>query len=142
MAKATDFPAVGIIKSVDENWMIFAPRDTAYEIQLLNTAKCTGPIGVRVEGYIHLAARKIYTVPSGGNFISPIFGPARIVQGRVRYLDENEMVVQAGTTVIVELPKDESAYDLVRGDLTVSSLVNVVALPGARFELATAAALK
>ena len=87
-----------------------------------------------------MAARKIYTVPSGGNFISPIFGPPRIIQGRVRYLDETEMVVQAGVPVIVELPKDENAYDLVRGDLTVSSLVNVVVLPGARFELAVAAA--
>ena len=141
MPKATDFPAIGVIKSIDENFIVFLPRNSSYELSLLNTAKCQGPVGVRVEGFIRLAARKIYTVPSGGNFISPIFGPPRIVQGRVRYLDETEMVVQAGAPVIVELPKNEDAYDLVRGDLTVSSLVNVVALPGARFELAVAAAV-
>src|SRR5437762_1307461 len=141
MPNATDFPAAGVIKSIDNDGLIFCPQNSAYERRLLNAAKSTGPIGVRVEGYIRLAARKIYTVPSGGNFISPIFGPPRIVQGRVRYLDDSEMVVQAGAPVIVELPKDESAYDLVRGDLTVASLVNVVALPGARFELAVIAAV-
>jgi hypothetical protein len=95
-----------------------------------------------VEGQVRVSARKVYTVPSGGNFISPIFGPPRIVQGRVRYLDEKEMVVQAGTSVIVELPADEHAYDLVNGDLTVGSLVNVVVLPGARFEFAEMRAAK
>src|SRR4051812_41495400 len=131
MPKATDFPAVGIIKSADENWVVFCPRDTAYEIHLLNAAKCTGPIGVRVEGYIHLAARKIYTVPSGGNFISPIFGPARIVQGRVRYLDESEMVVQAGAPGSVGLPQNQNALHPGRTDPPRPSPGNVVALPGA-----------
>ncbi|HEV8292608.1 MAG TPA: hypothetical protein VGP94_11825, partial [Tepidisphaeraceae bacterium] len=96
------------------------------------------------EGFIIVSARKIYTVPSGGNFIQPIFGPPRIIQGRVKYLDEKEMVVQAGAPIIVQLPVEEDAYDLASGDLMVASLVNVVALPGARFfqgvEAATARA--
>ncbi len=143
MAKASDFPAIGVVleKKADDLSVVFRPRETTYEIELL-AKNYDGPIGQRVEGHIRLSARKVYTVPSGGNFISPIFGTPRIVQGRVKSLDEKEMVVQAGTPVIVELPKEESAYDLVRGDLTVGSLVNVVALPGARFELAAVGALR
>jgi hypothetical protein len=140
MAKSSDFPAAGAIlrRGANDASVVFQPRNTTYELEL--AGKYEGAIGQRVEGFVRLAARKIYTVPSGGNFISPIFGPPRIVQGRVRHLDEKEMVVQAGAPIIVELPADEDAYDLVRGDLTVGSLVNVVALPGARFELATVAA--
>src|SRR4051794_34736980 len=142
MAKVSDYAAVGTIKSIDQDGLIFCPLNTSYELRLLISGKCEGPIGARVEGFIRVSARKIYTVPSGGNFISPIFGPPRIIQGRVRYLDDIEMIVQAGTPVIVELPKGESAFDLASGDLTLASLVNVVALPGARFELATLAAAK
>jgi hypothetical protein len=137
MAKMSDFPAVGVVleKRADDVSVVFRPRETTYEIEL-GAKNYDGPIGKRVEGYVRVSARKVYTVPSGGNFIAPIFGTPRIVQGRVRYLDEKEMVVQAGTSVIVELPADEDAYDLVSGDLTVGSLVNVVVMPGARFELA------
>ena len=128
-------------KKADDVSVVFRPRETTYEIEL-GAKNYGGPIGSRVEGQVRVSARKVYTVPSGGNFIAPIFGSPRIVQGRVRYLDEKEMVVSAGTSVIVELPADEHAYDLVNGDLTVGSLVNVVVLPGARFEFAEMRAAK
>jgi hypothetical protein len=138
MPKATDFPAIGKVLSRDDTSIIFNPQNTNYELKL-EIAKYDGPIGQRVEGFIVITARKLYTVPSGGNFIAPIFGPPRIVQGRVKYLDEKEMVVQASTHIIVQLPAEEDAYDLASGDLTVASLVNVVALPGAKFALAAVA---
>ena len=138
MPKATDFPAIGKVLSKDDTSVVFNPQNTNYELKL-ETAKYDGPIGQRVEAFITLSARKVYTVPSGGNFIAPIFGPPRIVQGRVRYLDEKEMVVQAGTSIIVQLPAAEDAFDFANGDLSVASLVNVVALPGAKFVLAEAA---
>ena len=62
------------------------------------------------------------------------------MQGRVKYLDDKEMVVQAGTHIIVQLPTETDAFDFANGDLTVASLVNVVALPGANFVIATEAA--
>jgi hypothetical protein len=132
MPKATDFPAIGKVLSRDDTSVLFNPQNTTYELKLM-TSNYDGPIGQRVEGFIVVSARKVYTVPSGGNFIQPIFGPPRIVQGRVKYLDEKEMVVQAGAPIIVQLPMEEDAFDLVNGDLMVASLVNVVALPGARF---------
>ena len=139
MPKATDFPAVGEVLSRDDTSLIFNPQNTTYELKLENP-KYDGPIGQRVEGLITVSARKVYTVPSGGNFIQPIFGPPRIIQGRVKYLDEREMVVQAGAPIIVQLPVEEDAFDLASGDLMVASLVNVVALPGARFALRVEAA--
>jgi len=141
MPKATDFPAIGKVLSRDDTSIVFNPQNTSYEFNL-QIPNYAGPIGQRIEGQIILSARKLYTVPSGGNFIAPIFGPPRIVQGRVKYLDEKEMVLQAGTHIIVQLPTDEDAFDFANGDLTVASLVNVVALPGASFALPAMAAAR
>jgi hypothetical protein len=73
-------------------------------------------------------------VPSGGNFIAPIFGPPRTIQGRVKSLSEREMVVHAGVPIVVELPAEEQGYDLASGPIAAGVMVNVVALPGAMFE--------
>ena len=141
MSKTSDFPAVGKILSRDDAFVVFNPLNTNYELKL-SVANYAGLVGGRVEGFISVSARKIYTVPSGGNFIAPIFGPPRIIQGRVKYLDEREMVIQASTSIIVQLPVDQDAFDLANGDLMVGSLANVVALPGAKFELAAVAAVR
>ena len=139
MAKTSDFAAVGKVLSRDETSVVFNPQNSSYELKL-QVANYAGPIGQRVEGLISVVARKVYTVPSGGNFIQPIFGPPRIIQGRVKYLDEREMVIQASTSIVVQLPMDQNAFDLANGDLMVGSLANVVALPGAKFSLAVGAA--
>jgi hypothetical protein len=141
MPKATDFPAIGKVLSLDDTSVVFNPHNTNYELKLL-APNYTGPLNQRIEALITVSARKLYTVPSGGNFISPIFGPPRIIQGRVKYLDETQMVVQAGAPIIVQLPINADAFDFVNGDLTVASLVNAVVLPGARIELAAVGAAK
>jgi hypothetical protein len=82
----------------------------------------------------------MWTVASGGNFVTPIHGPTRIVQGWIKYLDNQLMVVQAGVPVVVQLPTDDSAYDLNNGALTVGSLVNATLMPGATFQLAVVGA--
>ena len=56
------------------------------------------------------------------------------MQGRIKYLDDKQMVVQAGTPILVELPGSGEGFDLPEGPLTVGKLVNVSALPGARIE--------
>lgn len=135
MSSPTDYPATGKVIAVEPDAMIFAPLNTSYELRLLTVGRYDGPVNERMEGIIRVSARKLYTVPSGGNFISPIFGPPRTIQGRILQLDEKTMVVRAGANIVVELPAADSAYDLGNGPLTVGALVNVVALPGARFEL-------
>jgi len=126
--------AMGKMTAVKDGEVVFVPANTSYELYL----KCpayAGPLHKPVKGTVRVTARKVWTVPSGGNFIAPIFGPPRIIQGRVRALSARQMVVQAGTLVLVDLPDDEIVYDLATGPITVGALVNVTALPGASFEI-------
>jgi hypothetical protein len=138
MPSITDFPARGQVLSAYDGGIVFTPAGTNYQLKLEGPAY-EGPLESMLELFIRIDARKLWTVPSGGGFIQPIFGTPRIVQGRVQYLSEKEMVVRAGTNFVVSLPANEDAYDLPRGELAVGSLVNVVALPGAKFELPVAA---
>jgi hypothetical protein len=135
MPAATDFPAVGKVLSASDGAVLFQPLGTTYELRLEALGESRLPPGKRIRVLIRATARKLWTVPSGGNFIVPIAGPPRIVQGRIKYLDDAQMVLHAAAPVIVELPREESAYDLACGPLRVGSLVNVTILSGARIEL-------
>jgi hypothetical protein len=135
MPNVADFPAAGRVLLTDADSLVFQPANSTYELKLIVGSKYDGPLNQRIQCLIRVNARKVYTVPSGGNFISPIFGPPRIIQGRIKYLEETVMVLQAGTSIVVELPHADSAFDLVNGPLAVGVLANVVALPGARIEL-------
>ena len=131
-SSSTDFPARGTVVRAAAGAVVLNPVNTSYEIKL--TIPAGGPTAGRVDGLVRGTARKLWTIPSGGNFVAPIMGPPRIVQGRVKYLDQTTMVVQCGLPVIVTLPTSDSAYDLGSGGLAVGSLVNVTLLPGATFE--------
>jgi hypothetical protein len=139
MPSPLDFPARGKILSVSGNIVIFNPNATNYELQLVNQggqAPVASP--AIVSCYIRCQARKVWTMASGGNFITPIFGPPRVVQGRVRYLDETQAVIQAGAPVIVTWPPDPVAFDLANGDIIPGTMINATLLQGATFELAAA----
>jgi hypothetical protein len=139
MSISTDFPARGKVIRVEDSHVIFSPANTNYEIKLTTSGRYEGPVNTLIEGFVKAAARKVLTVPSGGNFVTPIFGPTRIVQGRIKYLDQTTMVVQAGLPVIVTLPAADSAYDLSSGQLALDVMVNATILPGASFQLAAVA---
>ena len=133
----TPVAARGKVTAVKEGVVWFAPSGTNYELHLA-APSYSGNTGVLTEGVIRAQARKVWTVPSGGNFIAPIFGPPRTIQGRVRSLSEREIVVHAGVPIVVELPANESGYDLASGPIAVGATVNIMAQPGARFEPASA----
>ena len=126
--------ASGKVTSVRDGKVTFVPVNTNYELELVCPGYA-GPVNKPVKGVIRVKARKIWTVPSGGNFITPIFGPPKIIQGRVRALDRGSLVLQAGTPVTVELPDDDIVYDLANGPITTDVMVNVTAFAGATFEL-------
>src|SRR5262245_9124271 len=103
MPSPNDFPARGKIIEVN-NGIVFAPAGTNYQLHLEpmpgeTPTVSTGPIEI----LIRVESRKVYTVPTGGNFIQPIFGPPRIIQGRVKYADEKTIVVHAGVPIICNL---------------------------------------
>jgi hypothetical protein len=131
---STAIPARGKVIEAANGWVKFVPANTTYQLQLAAPAYA-GPLNTPVDGIIRVTARKAYTVPSGGNFISPIYGSPRTIQGRVRAVDGNSIVVHAGMPIHVRLPDEASAVELANGTIGVGSLVNVVALPGTAFEV-------
>ena len=134
MASMNDFPARGKVSAVKDGGIVFLPADSNYELHLDVPGGYRGPVGQSVEGFIRVQARKVWTVPSGGNFIVPIFGPPRIVQGRVRHIEPGQLVVHATVPFIFTLPQNESALDLPEGPIGLNIMVNVTVLPGASFE--------
>jgi hypothetical protein len=136
MLNANEFPARGKVIRAEGDVIVFQPVGTNYEMHLKpKGGSFSGPVGSRIEGIIRTSARKVMTVPSGGNFVAPIFGPPRIVQGRVRTLDERTLIIQAGCPIVVEMPSEDNAIDLNNGAIEAGALVNAMILPGATFEL-------
>jgi hypothetical protein len=124
--------ARGQVIDVRDGMVVFVPAGTRYQMHLA-AGKYAGPLHQPISAIVRVTARKVYTVPSGGNFIAPIFGQPRTLQGRVISVDDRVMVIHAGLPVVVDLPSAETAIDLDNGQITVGSMVNVVALPQARF---------
>ena len=127
--------AKGKVTAVEAETIIFRPHQTTYALELVGDAGYAGPVDVPVELLIHATARKAYTVPSGGLFVSPIVGPPRILQGRVKEMSDGRLTLNCGVLVNVTLPTETGAIELARGDIAVGSLVNVVLQPGASYEV-------
>jgi hypothetical protein len=134
MPIATEHATRGKITEAKDGLIVFNPRGTTYQLHLKHTGE-TPTLNQPVDLVIRAMARKVWTVPSGGNFITPIVGPSKIVQGRVKSVTESELVVQAGANFVIALPKAESAVDLPDGSITVGRMVNVTLLPGASAEV-------
>ncbi len=131
---ATPFPARGkVTEKRDGGGVVFAAAGTNYELHLAAPAY-DGPLDRAITGTVRVTARKIWTVPPGGNFISPVIGQPRTIQGRIVAIDERSIVVQAGLPIVIEFPAADSAFDLANGPLTVGHFVNVMVMPGPRFE--------
>jgi hypothetical protein len=137
MANIEDFPARGKIAEANGNKVVFLPTGTNYQLHLESADGTLVKSDRPIEAIIRVKARKIWTIPSGGNFIAPIFGPPKIVQGRVKWLDEQTLVVQAGTNIVVEVPISDQAIDLACGVIGVGTLVNVTVMAGGTIELNT-----
>jgi hypothetical protein len=135
MPSIQEFPARGRVTEIRDGGVVFKPEKTTYELFLQTPEPYTGPMNTPIKVLVRAQARKVYSVPSGGNFVTPIFGPPRIIQGRVKFIEGREAVIQAGVPFVVELPMGQTAIDLNSGPIAVGSLINVVAMPGAGMEL-------
>jgi hypothetical protein len=134
-SSSTDLATRGKILRNENGRTVFHVIDTNYELHLESGEDLSSLIGQKVVGRVRVKARKVYGVPSGGNFVQPVLGTPRIIQGRVLNVDQHAITVKAGAIFIVELPTGPDAIDLHHGAIGVASLVNIVALPGASFEL-------
>jgi hypothetical protein len=127
--------AKGMLVSADAGTILWRPLDTSYEHQLEFAGDLSSQIGRHVRGRVKVRGRKVYSVSSGGNFVQPILGTPRIIQGRVLALEGNVLFVKAGAVFAVELPTGKDTIDLASGGVSINSMVNVVAWPGAAFEV-------
>ena len=125
--------ATGKVTAVSDGKVKFNPAGTNYDLHLV-APRYPGPVGKMIRGVVRLRARKVWTVPSGGNFITPLFGSPRIIQGRVKALEAHWLVVHASLPIYVELPDNDIVYDLAHGPITVGTLVNITTLPGGAFD--------
>ena len=132
----TPLPARGKIVRIEGDFAVFIPANTNYELHLVYPkGRAPTPSERQTSVVIRATARKVWTVPSGGNFVTPIFGPPKIAQGRIKDLSDRQMVLHAGVPILVTLPTADDAYDLQNGPLTVPSMVNCTLLPGATVEV-------
>jgi hypothetical protein len=132
--RGNPFVASGKVTKVSDGKITFVAVNTNYELELV-CPSYSGPVNKPVKGVIRVRARKVWTVPSGGNYITPLFGPPKIIQGRVRSLDKKTLVIQAGTAITVDLPDEDIVYDLANGAIAEGVIVNVTAFNGGTFEL-------
>ncbi len=73
--------------------------------------------GEHIRGTIHAPAWKAETVSAGGNYVEPLMGRPRRMQGTVLAADTatNELTVHVGYDVIVKLPDKYRVYQFPVG---------------------------
>jgi len=74
--------------------------------------------GTRVRGTIHAPAWKVDRVELGGNYVEPLFGRPRRMQGTILSVNAaaNELTVQVGYEATVKLPEGYAAADYKVGE--------------------------
>ena len=126
--------AHGVVKSAGNGKLLLEVSATHYELHLESDSSSVP--GSYINGTVCVQARKVWTICAGGSFTSPLIGSPRVIQGRVKSVEGNRLVVQAGFPISVELPQDKTGLDLKNGPLQAGVMVNITANPGAKFEVA------
>ncbi len=107
---------------------------TEYVLQFAAGGSTSVAPGKRVVGTITGRAQKFHRPHAGGEFIEPVEGHPRIVQGRIRDMDTatNRVLLQAVVPMWVTLQDGQSARDFAPGDFVNFYMESgVVFAPGA-----------
>jgi hypothetical protein len=74
--------------------------------------------GSRIRGTIHAPAWKVDRVELGGNYVEPLFGRPRRMQGTILSVNAttNELTVQVGYEATVKLPAQYKASEYAVGE--------------------------
>ena len=92
---------------------------TEYVLDLVAGGPTAAALGKRVQGVVSGRAQKLHRAHAGGEFIEPVEGHPRIVQGRVRETDPtgNRLLLQAVVPMWISLSADQSARAFMPGDI-------------------------
>jgi hypothetical protein len=107
----------------------FAVPNTSYEMYLIPQGAVTSEIGKRLVGVISAKARRIDVVDTGGQFLEPVFGRPRRVQGTVLRSENGAVVVDAGVPIHLTPTDARQAAD----QFTPGQLVSCDVMDGAAF---------
>jgi hypothetical protein len=92
---------------------------TEYVLDLAAGGATSVALGKRVSGVVSGRALKLHRTHAGGEFIEPVEGHPRIVQGRVRDTDPagNRILLQAVVPMWITLATDQRAQEFHAGDI-------------------------
>jgi len=108
----------------------FLVPNTSYELHLLPAGEIHAQPGKRLVGVIRVKARRIDAVGTGGQFVEPVFGRPRRVQGTVIRAESGAVVVDAGVPIHVTPTDERQSPD----QFQPGTLVSMDVLDGATFE--------
>jgi hypothetical protein len=77
----------------------FGVPNTSYELYLRPSKTVSAKTGQRLIGKVRAQARRIDITQTGGQFIEPVFGRPRRVQGTVIDIKDGAVVVDAGIPI-------------------------------------------
>jgi hypothetical protein len=103
-----------IVDSVQDRLVTLRVPDRNYANTFTLGGSVLAPIpGTRVRGTIHAPAWKIDRVELGGNYVEPLLGRPRRMQGTILAVNAaaNELTVQVGYEAVVKLPDRCKASD-------------------------------
>ena len=97
-------------------YLVFLVPNTNYELHLRPGSSIVTEPGKRLIGTIHARAKRIDVTQTGGQFIEPVMGRPRRVQGTVLAVADGAVVVDAGVPIHCT-PTDprQSAADFIPG---------------------------
>ncbi len=122
------------LETVADGIAEFTVPGTQYRLHLAVDADLDTQTGRRIRGRIRGRALRMHRASAGGNFIEPLQGRPRIVQGIVLAVDPaaNEVVLDLVVPVRIAMHADQNA-----GTFTTGDVVNFYMESGTRFEAET-----
>ena len=105
-----------IVEKTDSTITLKIPG-TDYQLQLDIDSPIDTPVGKHVSGEVHTTALRMHQSDTGGQFIEPVYGRPRIVQGLVQALDpaNHRVLFQMMVPVWVTLKESQSIDDFKPG---------------------------
>jgi hypothetical protein len=108
-----------VVESVDKGVVTLRVPGMNYRNAFAVLGDATSLVaGARVQGKIHAPAWKVDRVELGGNYVEPLFGRPRRMQGTILAVNTtiNELTVQVGYEATVRLPERYKAADYTVGE--------------------------
>ena len=106
-----------IVNQVTDDQVTVLVPGTNYRSTFKYAGSAPLQVGQRVTAVVHAPALKIEVVSDGGNYVEPLFGRPRRMQGRVveQHPKTSELLVQAGYPVRVKLPHGQTVAEFPVG---------------------------